>query len=119
MIVRTWRGATRREDADRYVDYMKTTGLKGYRDTEGNLGALMVRRPVPSGIEFVFISFWDSLDAVRRFAGDDYERAVFYPEDEAFLVEKDLHVSHHEVAALTPTVLSADALALPQRGTTE
>ncbi|MDQ3618876.1 MAG: hypothetical protein M3391_01960 [Actinomycetota bacterium] len=99
VIVRTWRGATRPEDVDRYVDYMKLTGLKQYRETEGNLGAMMLLRPLTDAVEVLIISLWDSLDAVRRFAGDDYEQAVFYPEDDDFLVDRDLHVTHHEVAA--------------------
>lgn len=100
MIVRTWRGETRAEDADSYVVYQRVTGIKSYRETEGNLGALILRRPLDNTVEFLFISLWESLDAVRRFAGDDYARAVFYAQDEAFLVRRDLHVDHYDVAAL-------------------
>ena len=97
MIARTWRGWTRREDADGYVDYLGQTGMPGYRGTPGNRGAWILRRDEGDRTEFVTLSFWDSLDAVKAFAGDDVEVAVFYPEDDRFLVERELRVSHYEL----------------------
>ena len=97
MIVRTWRGWTRTEDADRYVEYLRATGLKEYRATAGNRGAWILRRSDGDRCEFVTVSLWESLDAVRGFAGDDVDVAVFYPEDEAFLVERELTVRHWEL----------------------
>jgi heme-degrading monooxygenase HmoA len=97
MIARTWRGATRAEDAEAYLRYLHETGFRAFRETPGNLGALGLRRIVDRKAEFVVVSFWESEEAVRRFAGDDPERAVFYPEDDRFLVERDNHVSHFEV----------------------
>ena len=97
MIVRTWRGWTRTEDADRYVEYLRATGLKEYRATAGNRGAWILRRIEGDRCEFVTVSLWESLDAVRGFAGEDIDVAVFYPEDEAFLVERELTVRHWEL----------------------
>ena len=97
MIARIWRGAVRREDGDAYADYMRDTGLREYRETAGNRGAYMLRREEGELTEFVMFTFWDSLEAVKAFAGDDPERAVFYPEDERYLVERDLTVQHFEV----------------------
>jgi heme-degrading monooxygenase HmoA len=97
VIARIWRGATRAEDADGYVAYMRTTGVREYLETEGNRGAVVLRRARDGKSEFVFLSLWESMDAVRRFAGDDPARAVFYDEDDDFLVERDLHVDHFEV----------------------
>ncbi len=97
MVVRTWRGWTRAEDADRYVEYVRETGLKAYRETPGNRGAWILRRTVGDRCEFVTVSVWDSLDDIRGFAGDEIERAVFYPEDDAFLVERELTVDHWEL----------------------
>ena len=96
MIARIWRGATRAADADAYLAYMEKTGGNACRATEGNRGVQVLRRVADGRAEFVFISLWDSLDAVRRFAGDDVERAVFYPEDQRFLIEADPTVSHFE-----------------------
>jgi heme-degrading monooxygenase HmoA len=93
-IARIWRGAVRRDDADSYAEYLRATGVKGYTETPGNHAVLMLRRDIGDRTEFVMITLWDSLDAVRGFAGDDVERAVFYPEDDAFLVERDLSAKH-------------------------
>jgi heme-degrading monooxygenase HmoA len=97
VVVRTWRGWTRAEDADRYVEYVRETGLKAYRETPGNRGAWILRRTVGDRCEFVTVSVWDSLDDIRGFAGDEIERAVFYPEDDAFLVERELTVDLWEL----------------------
>lgn len=97
MIARTWRGATRAADANAYVEYLHATGLKAYRDTPGNRGAFCFRRIVGDRAEFVTLSLWDSEMAIKAFAGDDIERAVYYPEDDQFLVERGPHVEHFEV----------------------
>jgi heme-degrading monooxygenase HmoA len=97
MIARTWRGATRANDADAYLDYLHQTGLAEYRKVEGNRGVLALRRVANDQAEFLLVSLWESEQAVRRFAGPDIERAVFYPEDERFLVSRDDHVTHYEV----------------------
>jgi heme-degrading monooxygenase HmoA len=97
MIARIWRGATKAEDADSYLDFLHRTGFAEYRATPGNLGTLGLRRVAGGKAEWLLISLWESEEAIRRFAGDDISRAVFYPEDERFLVEKDEHVDHFEV----------------------
>jgi heme-degrading monooxygenase HmoA len=99
VIARTWRGAVRAEDADAYLDYLEATGLKEYRETPGNRGVLALRRIEGNRCEYLIVSLWDSLDAVERFAGEDPEQAVFYPEDDRFLVDRDLTSSHYEVVA--------------------
>ena len=97
MIARIWRGAVRREDSDEYVEYLRATGLPEYRATSGNRGAWILRRDLGERTEFVTLSFWESLASVEGFAGSDPERAVFYPEDDRFLVERDLTVAHYEL----------------------
>ena len=72
-----------------------------YAGTEGNRGVLVLRRLTGGRAEFTLVSLWDSLEAVSAFAGEDVERAVFYPEDERFLVERDETVTHYEVARRT------------------
>lgn len=98
MIARVWRGWTRADDADRYVEYLQQTGVAAFRSTPGNEGSHLLRRTEGDRTEFIVLSFWDSVEAVKRFAGDDIERAVFYPEDERFLVARDEHVTHYEIA---------------------
>lgn len=99
MIARIWTGAVRRQDGDAYAEYMRETGVAEYGRTPGNRGVWMLRRDTDDRTEFVMFTLWDSLDAVRAFAGDDYETAVFYPDDEGFLVERDLRASHFDVEA--------------------
>jgi heme-degrading monooxygenase HmoA len=98
VIARTWRGWTKAADADRYLAYLHQTGLAAYRATPGNRGATALRRIVDDRAEFLLVTMWDNMGAVRRFAGADPERAVFYPEDDRFLVARDEHVTHYEVA---------------------
>jgi heme-degrading monooxygenase HmoA len=97
MIARTWAGAVRAADADAYLDYLHATGLAEYQATPGNRGVLALRRITGDRAEFLLLTLWDSEEAIRRFAGDDIERAVFYPEDERFLVARDERVRHYEV----------------------
>jgi heme-degrading monooxygenase HmoA len=97
VIARLWRGAVRRRDADAYADYLRRTGVAEYSATPGNRGVYMLRRDGQERTEFVMFTLWESLDAVRAFAGEDPERAVFYPEDDAYLVERELRVSHYDL----------------------
>ena len=97
MIVRIWRGWTRPEDTDAYASYIKETGLAAYSATSGNQGAYLIGRSDDDSTEFLTISFWDSLESIRGFAGDEIEEAVFYPEDERFLVDREAFVRHYRV----------------------
>jgi heme-degrading monooxygenase HmoA len=97
MIARVWKGAVRRRDGDAYARYMQDTGVAGYARTPGNRGVWMLRRDVGDRTEFVMFTLWESLEAIKAFAGDDHETAVFYPEDERFLVERELVVTHYDV----------------------
>ena len=97
MIARTWKGAVRRADGDEYAEYMRKTGMPGYTQTPGNLATLMLRREVGDRCEFLMFTLWDSIESVKAFAGEDPEGAVFYPEDDAFLIERDLTSSHWAV----------------------
>jgi heme-degrading monooxygenase HmoA len=76
---------------------MAATGLAGYTSTTGNHGAWMLRRDVGGTTEFVMFTLWESMDAIKAFAGEDPEVAVFYPEDDRFLVDRDEFVSHYVV----------------------
>jgi heme-degrading monooxygenase HmoA len=101
-IARLWRGSTTVEDADRYLDYLRATGLAEYAGTAGHRETITLRRRHDGRAEFLLVSLWDSMDAVRAFAGADPERAVFYPDDERFLVERDEQVTHFEIVDCNP-----------------
>jgi heme-degrading monooxygenase HmoA len=102
VIARIWKGTVRKGDGDEYAQYVYDTGLSAYADTEGNRGAWMLRRDVGDRTEFMTFSLWESLDAVKGFAGEDYETAVYYPGDDRFLVERDETCAHYEVDPLSP-----------------
>ena len=98
MIFRKWWGRIRTPDTDEYIQYIRDTGGTHYAETPGNLGyQILVRHAGDGTTEISTLSWWRDLDAVRAFAGDDYERAQYYPEDDRFLIERPEFVEHHEV----------------------
>ncbi len=97
MIARVWRGITLAEKADAYVEYLNETGLKDYAKTPGNRGVTVLRRLQGEHSEIVLISLWESMAAVRAFAGENPERSVYYPEDEDYLLEMETLVRHYDV----------------------
>ena len=97
MLARTWHGRVPASKADAYYAYLLRTGLADYRATPGNRGLLVQRRIEGDVAHFLLTTVWDSLDAIKRFAGEDYEAARYYPEDDDYLLERDDHVSHYEV----------------------
>lgn len=97
MILRIWRGWTRIEDTDAYADYILGTGMSEYKDTPGNQGAYLVSRPDGDRTEFLTISLWDDRESIVAFAGEDIDRAVFYPEDDRYLIDRETTVRHFTV----------------------
>jgi heme-degrading monooxygenase HmoA len=100
VIARIWRGWTSADNAETYAAYVQATGITDYQRTPGNLGAWMLRRREGDRVEFLTLSFWDSEDAIRGFAGEDIGKAVFYPEDDRYLVDREERVQHYEVHEL-------------------
>ena len=98
-IARIWRGVVRSGDGDEYAGYIEETGFAAYATTPGNRGSWMLRRDDGDLTEFITFSLWDSVDAIKAFAGEDIETAVYYPEDERYLVEREDTVKHYDVAA--------------------
>jgi heme-degrading monooxygenase HmoA len=99
MISRIWRGWTTRQNADGYEALLKAEIFTGIveRGISGFQGIDLLRREVPEGIEFVTIMWFDSLLAVRTFAGEDYERAVVPPKARQLLLRFDERSAHYEV----------------------
>ena len=99
MIARTWSGQTPASKATEYMQYLTDTGVKDCLATKGNRGVRVLRRVTPEGnAEFLFISYWESLDSIRSFAGENVEKAVYYPEDKEFLLALEPSVVHYEVS---------------------
>ena len=99
MIARLWHGITPASKADGYLDTLNKTGLRECRATPGNRGVYVLRRIDAGVAHFLFISLWDSMDAIARFAGAEVDRARYYPEDREFLLEFEPTVTHYEVMA--------------------
>ncbi len=97
MIARIWKGAVRKRDGDVYADYINDTGVAGYRATPGNRGVWMLRRDRDDRTEFLMFTLWDDVDSIKQFAGEDYETAVYYPEDDKYLIERDDKSEHYNV----------------------
>ena len=99
MISRIWHGWTTRENADAYETLLRTEIISGIatRSIQGYRGIHLLRRDVDDGVEFVTIMWFDSLDAVRAFAGDDYEVAVVPPKARQLLSRFDARSSHYQV----------------------
>ena len=99
MIVRIWHGWTSRANADAYEHLLREeifAGIRG-RQITGFRGIELLRRALPDGVEFVTIMRFDSLDAVREFAGADYEQAVVPPKARALLSRFDERSAHYEL----------------------
>jgi hypothetical protein len=99
MIGRLWHGWTTRDKADAYEALLRTEILPGIHRVSGYHGAHLLRRDVPEGVEFVTLTLFESLDAVRAFAGDDYEIAVVPLPARAFLTRFDRRSVHYDVVS--------------------
>ncbi len=95
MIARIWRGWTRSWDADAYAAHLQRTALPQCRSAPGNLAAYLLRRGDGDRTEFAVVTFWQSLDAVRAFAGEDLERTAPSPPDETFLTGPPPAITHY------------------------
>ena len=97
MIARVWRGRTTPENADSYQELLATTVLPGIDRVRGFRGAELYRRDDGDEVEFMTITRFASLDGVREFAGDDYERAVISEEAGRLLSSHDERVAIYEL----------------------
>jgi heme-degrading monooxygenase HmoA len=107
MIVRNWHGRVPANKADTYHAYLLRTGIADYRATPGNRGVYVMRRIEEQVAHFEILTFWDSVEAIKAFAGDDYELARYYPEDGEFLLEREPYVRHLEVLYASPELEAA------------
>lgn len=95
-ITRIWHGVTWAENADEYLEYIVKTGIPGYRATAGNLSAKILRRIDGDRCHFWTVTEWDSIESIKGFAGEEYQKAKYYPEDEMYLLEFEPTVIHCE-----------------------
>jgi heme-degrading monooxygenase HmoA len=96
-IARIWRGRTLASKADEYQAYLDGSGISRVRATPGNLGVTVLRRNDGGKTEFLVLSLWESVDAIKKFAGEDYQKAVILPRDREYLLEVEPNVLHYEI----------------------
>ena len=97
MIARTWHGVVPLVKADAYEAYLDRTGVQDSLATSGNRGVHVLRRDEGARAHFLLISYWESEEVIRAFAGNDIEMARYYPEDKEYLLELEPHVTHYRV----------------------
>jgi heme-degrading monooxygenase HmoA len=97
MIARHWRGLLKRERADAYVEHLQSETLPQLVQLAGFLDAKVLRRDLPQGVEFLVVTIWASLDAIRAFAGADAENAVVPPKARDMMIEYDAKARHYDV----------------------
>jgi len=105
MIVRMWHGRVPTEKAQAYREFLNARAIPDYRSTPGNLSVYILERPEGEVTHFITMTFWESLDAIRAFAGEDVEAAKYYPEDKDFLLEFEPTVVHYEVMGMSEPCL--------------
>ena len=102
-ILRIWRAEIRRALRDEYVEYVTATGLAAYRATPGNLGASIATRDLDAErSEILTLSWWSSIEGIRAFTGNDFERARYFPQDDRFLLSRPEHVVHYDATLSMP-----------------
>ena len=99
MIARIWHGYAKPEHADAYEALLKPEVLPGISKVKGYRGAYLLRRELENEVEFITILLWDSIEAIRAVAGEDYETAVVPEERRKYLSRYDAKATHYEVAS--------------------
>lgn len=99
MIARIWHGKTSLEKFEDYSCFLKEVALPDYEKTKGFTGLSFLKKIKNNEGHFTLITYWQNLEVIKNFAGEDYEKAKYYPEDDAFLLEFEEQVEHHEVFA--------------------
>jgi heme-degrading monooxygenase HmoA len=96
-IARIWRGQAAHDKADAYYHHVTETVFPGLTALRGHIGAYLLRRQTNEGVEFLAVTLWESLEAVKQFAGDEPDVAVVEPAARAVLTAFDPFVRHYEV----------------------
>lgn len=99
MIARIWKGRTRVEDAEKYTEFMKSRAVPDYKSTDGFVKLTFLKRTDDNYAYFDLITFWENMEVIKNFAGNDVEKAKYYPEDKDFLIDFPEKVTHLEVFA--------------------
>lgn len=97
MIARIWNGRVKAEHYDAYAAFLKSKAIPDYENTQGFVKLTFLRH-IENGIgHFKLITYWENIEVIKNFAGEDYKKAKYYPEDNAYLLEFEEKVAHYEV----------------------
>ena len=96
MIARMWHGRTRTADAAAYRQFVIETDIADYTSVKGNLGAQIWQRQEGDITHIWTVSWWESYESIKKFAGEDFEKAKYYEEDKKYLLEFEANVMHCE-----------------------
>jgi heme-degrading monooxygenase HmoA len=97
MIAREWKCRVPEVHSAGFTAYLYETGIKDSSATPGFFGAQIFRRTLADTVELTLITYWDKLESIKAFSGNDISQARLYPEDEVYELEPDLSVQHYEV----------------------
>ena len=97
MIARNWKGTARPEEADNYIAHLKHETFPQLSGIVGFVSASILRRSTSTGIEFLIVTIWQSMEAIRQFAGDQTDIAVVPAIVQAMMVDYDRKVAHYEI----------------------
>lgn len=101
--MRMWTGTILTADREAYVRVVEETGMREHAEFEGHLGSWVTVRDLDAGYsEVVTFSIWSSREAIEAWAGYDIARAVFYPDEERYLIERSPFASHYDIVAGNP-----------------
>jgi heme-degrading monooxygenase HmoA len=96
VTTRVWHGKTHVMHADEYLEILIRTGVSDYKKTPGNLSCQVWRRIEGEVCHFWTVTGWDNIESVKKFAGEDFEKAKYYPDDSRYLLEFEPTVIHCE-----------------------
>jgi heme-degrading monooxygenase HmoA len=102
MIVRMWHGRVPTSKAEAYARFTNSRAIPDYRSVKGNLSVHILQRTEGDVTHFITLTFWEDLESIKGFAGEDVEAAKYYPEDKDFLMEFEPKVVHYEVVGKEP-----------------
>ena len=97
MIVRMWHGRVPTSKAETYRQFLNQRAIPDYRSVRGNISVHILERSDGEVTHFITMTFWENMDVIKGFAGEDVEKAKYYPEDKDFLLEFEPTVVHYDV----------------------
>ena len=110
MIVRIWHGTVPTSKAEDYRKFLNERAIPDYRSVKGNLGVYILERCEGEITHFITLTFWENLEAIKEFAGEDIEKPKYYDEDKDFLIEFEQKVLHYKVVGKSTDRLPVDFL---------